>query len=272
MPDRSSDLLVFAHRGGSERHPEHTLAAYEQAIAGGVDGIECDVRLSRDGHLVCVHDRRLHRTSDGRGLVRRRTLAELQELDFGSWHSNPAKVLPLEDLLALVRDTARPLRVLIETKHPSAGSRQVEPLLHQTLRRFGLDRADGPDRTGVTVMSFSPLALARIRALAPELPRVFLMEFMPPGLPSRRLPFGAGIAGPGVALLRWRPGLVRRLRARGYPVYVWTVNSARDLEYVRRLGVTGVITDRPGFIRARLNAAVAEPPADTADSHHGRPR
>ncbi len=74
MPDTSSEALIFAHRGASYDAPEHTLNAYLRAIDDGADGVECDVRLTRDGHLVCVHDRRLERTSNGRGLVRRQTL------------------------------------------------------------------------------------------------------------------------------------------------------------------------------------------------------
>ena len=59
---------VVAHRGSSADAPEHTLAAYQQAVDDGADALECDVRLTADGHLVCVHDRRIDRTSDGRGV------------------------------------------------------------------------------------------------------------------------------------------------------------------------------------------------------------
>ncbi len=75
--------FVVAHRGASADCPEHTLAAYELALAEGADGVECDVRLTRDGHLVCVHDRRVDRTSTGTGLVSEMTLAELKRLDWG---------------------------------------------------------------------------------------------------------------------------------------------------------------------------------------------
>jgi glycerophosphoryl diester phosphodiesterase len=78
--------FVVAHRGASAERPEHTRAAYELALSEGADGVECDVRLTRDGHLVCVHDRRVDRTSNGTGLVSEMTLAQLRDLDFGSWH------------------------------------------------------------------------------------------------------------------------------------------------------------------------------------------
>src|ERR1700754_5188881 len=78
-------VQVVAHRGASEDAPEHTLAAYRKAIEDGADALECDVRLTADGHLVCVHDRRVNRTSNGRGAVSALELSELAALDFGSW-------------------------------------------------------------------------------------------------------------------------------------------------------------------------------------------
>src|SRR6185437_6577802 len=121
--------MVVAHRGASDDVAEHTLAAYVTAIESGADALECDVRLTRDGHLVCVHDRTVNRTSDGRGVVSEFDLARLTALDFSSWHGelptsadqllNDApylagvapdhldgggRVLTLERLLGLVRD------------------------------------------------------------------------------------------------------------------------------------------------------------------------
>ena len=74
---------IVAHRGSSAEIPEHTLAAYQQAIDDGADALECDVRLTADGVLVCVHDRKVNRTSNGRGVVSTLELADLAELDFG---------------------------------------------------------------------------------------------------------------------------------------------------------------------------------------------
>src|SRR5512135_566933 len=76
---------IIAHRGSSSREPEHTLKAYKRAIADGADALECDVRLTADGHLVCVHDRRIDRTSDGSGVVSVMTLEDLHRRDFGRW-------------------------------------------------------------------------------------------------------------------------------------------------------------------------------------------
>ncbi|HEY0698771.1 MAG TPA: glycerophosphodiester phosphodiesterase family protein [Micromonospora sp.] len=268
-PAPGSEPLVFAHRGSSAALPEHTLAAYRRALAEGADGLECDVRLTRDGHLVCVHDRRLDRTSNGRGRVSARTLAELHELDFGSWHpgdpdtltgddppvdddGDRTRLLTLDTLLQTVRAAGRPVRLLIETKHPTRYGADVERRLVALLHRYDLLEPAPGDPVQVTVMSFSPLAVRRMRVLAPALPTVLLLEFLPRGLRMSRLPFGATVAGPGVGLVRARPQLIPALRAAGHPVYVWTVNEPADLDLVLEYGVDGIITDRPALVLNRL--------------------
>src|SRR3954451_16188228 len=123
MPPASSEApLVFAHRGSSASVPEHTLDAYLRAIDEGADGLECDVRLTRDGHLICIHDRRLDRTTNGTGPVSTSTLSDLASLDFGG----RARVLTLDELLRTALDASRPLRLLIETKHPTRHRAAVE--------------------------------------------------------------------------------------------------------------------------------------------------
>ena len=124
---------VVAHRGSSHAAAEHTLAAYVKALDEGAEALECDVRLTADGHLVCVHDRDLRRTTSTVGLVSTMNLAELDELDFASW-KNPwsdlddeapdrdpqdGKVLTLRKLLETVADYDRHVELAIETKHPT---------------------------------------------------------------------------------------------------------------------------------------------------------
>jgi glycerophosphoryl diester phosphodiesterase len=256
--------LVFAHRGGADALPEHTLAAYLRALDEGADGVECDVRLTRDGHLVCVHDRRLNRTSNGTGLVSAKTLAELEALDFASWHPAAAtedwqedhiRLLTLERLLNALRDYGRPVRLLIETKHPSRYGAEVERRLVEMLRRYGLAEPRAGDPVQVTVMSFAALALRRMHRLAPAIPTVYLLEIVPPGVGRGRLPFGARIAGPRIGLIRSRPQLLSTLRAAGHQTYVWTVNDDTDLDLVLSHGPDGIISDRPKFVLDRLTKA-----------------
>ncbi|UYQ63211.1 glycerophosphodiester phosphodiesterase [Streptomyces peucetius] len=259
---RQHSIQVVAHRGASEDAPEHTLAAYRKAIEDGADALECDVRLTADGHLVCVHDRRVNRTSNGRGAVSALELAELAALDFGSWKDavespdwrDPSltSVLTLERLLELVADSGRRVELAIETKHPTRWAGQVEERLLHLLGRFGLAAPASPDDSTVRVMSFSARSLHRIAAAAPGLPTVYLMQFMTPRMRDGRLPGGARIAGPGIRIVRNHPGYVDRLHRSGHRVHVWTVNEPEDVELCARLGVEAIITNRPRQVLSQL--------------------
>ncbi|MFI6444953.1 glycerophosphodiester phosphodiesterase family protein [Kitasatospora sp. NPDC050543] len=280
-------VQVIAHRGSSDALPEHTLAAYRRALDEGADAVECDVRLTADGQLVCVHDRRINRVSNGRGVVSAMSLAQLETYDFGSWKRPAAQapnagnegnegnagsigapeiaddpeargVLRLESLLELVAGCGRRVDLAIETKHPVRYRGRVESELLRALERFGISGPDGspagPGRPQARVMSFSALALGRVRRAAPQLDRVFLFDRMvalPLG-PGRALPGGARIAGPGIDLVRSRPGLVTALRAAGHQVHVWTVDEPADVELCVQLGVSAIITNRPAQVLAQL--------------------
>ncbi|ATL28987.1 glycerophosphodiester phosphodiesterase [Streptomyces formicae] len=272
---RQHRIQVVAHRGASEDAPEHTLAAYKKAVEDGADALECDVRLTADGHLVCVHDRRVNRTSNGRGAVSALELAELAALDFGSWkkdHDEVAEgegpdwegsagdevtsVLTLERLLELVAESnasGRRVQLAIETKHPTRWAGQVEERLLLLLKRFGLDAPPAQGPSPVRVMSFSARSLHRVRAASPTLPTVFLMQFVLPRHRDGRLPEGVGIAGPGMRILRNHPAYVAKLKRAGHQVHVWTVNEPEDVELCAELGVDAIITNRPKQILSQLS-------------------
>ncbi|WP_437048584.1 glycerophosphodiester phosphodiesterase [Streptomyces sp. enrichment culture] len=270
---RQHQPRVVAHRGASEDAPEHTLAAYRKAIEDGADALECDVRLTADGHLVCVHDRRINRTSNGRGAVSALELSDLAALDFGSWKSRDpsggprveepdwehrpedreaTSVLTLERLLELVSDAGRRVELAIETKHPTRWAGQVEERLLLLLKRFGLDSPAAPEDSTVRVMSFSARSLHRVRAASPTLPTVYLTQFVTPRLRDGRLPAGVRIAGPSIRIARSHPGYIERLKESGHQVHVWTVDEARDVDLCVRLGVDAIITNRPRAVLDRL--------------------
>lgn len=256
---------VVAHRGSSATNAEHTLGAYVAALDEGADALECDVRLTADGHLVCVHDRNLVRTAQQKRLVSSMELSELEQLDFASWKHPWAelddeapeldpelgKVLTLRRLLETVASYARPVELAIETKHPTRFAGLVERRLVELLDDFGWAGANSP----VRVMSFSWIALRRVRRLAPELRLVFLMDG--PTDWARVRPFAEPdwLAGPGIELVHKHPEMIRKLRAAGTEVHVWTVNSKADIELCRELGVSAVITDKPGATLRYLQRA-----------------
>jgi glycerophosphoryl diester phosphodiesterase len=249
--------------------PEHTLAAYLRALEDGADGLECDVRLTRDGHLVCVHDRRIDRTSNGRGPVAEFDLADLGSYDFASWKGDLPEsadrfieeraladervaVLTLERLLELIADCDRPVEMAIETKHPTRYAGKVERTLVELLDRFGWAHPRRGEGSPVRVMSFSQMSLRRLRFLAPRLPTVLLMERVPLRFRDGTLPPGVRIAGPSIEVVRVHPRFVERLHRAGAAVHVWTVDHPGDVELCVRLGVEAIITNRPRRVLDQL--------------------
>src|SRR4051794_24602408 len=248
---------VVAHRGASVDEAEHTLAAYRRAIDDGADALECDVRLTRDGVLVCVHDRRVDRTSSGRGVVSTLELADLAELDFGSWHRSGQEapdmdrrqVLTLEKLLETVADSGRRVELAIETKHPTRYAGLVELSLVDLLARFGHTSPGADGQWQARVMSFASSSLRRVHELAPGLPTVYLMERVPLRLRDGDLPGAVAAAGPSLRVLRAFPSYVERVHEQGHAVHVWTVDADADVDYVLDLDVDVVITNRPAAVR-----------------------
>lgn len=256
---------VIAHRGSSEDVPEHTLAAYRKAIEDGADALECDVRLTRDGHLVCVHDRRIDRTSNGRGVLSTLELAELTELDWGSWretwqdYEDPelpdrdrAEILTLRRLLEMVASVGRRVEVAIETKHPTRYAGLVERKLVELLDDFGWRHPRLGQRSPVRVMSFSQLSLRRMHALAPSVETVFLMERVPLRFRDGSLPPRVRIAAPNIEVIKAHPRYVERAHRRGNAVHVWTVDADAGIALCHDLGVDAIITNRPAHVLSAI--------------------
>jgi glycerophosphoryl diester phosphodiesterase len=264
-----------AHRGDSQTEPEHTLAAYRRALEVGADALECDVRLTADGHLVCVHDRRVDRTSNGTGLVSTLELTQLEGLDWGSWRElaveqgpDPAEepdvvepgdrsqLLTLRRLLTLVADAGPGVELAIETKHPTRYGGLVERQLVETLDHFGWAKPAPDTSSPVRVMSFSLLALRRMRQFAPRLPLIYLADRALPLVRDGSLPRGVDAAGIGVEVLRAHPDLPDRLHQRGHAVHVWTVDEPEDVQRCIDADVEAIITNRPQQVLRQLGRPV----------------
>lgn len=243
---------VVAHRGASFEIAEHTLRAYLAALETGADGLECDVRLTLDGHLVCVHDRTLRRVAGSERVVSTSTLAELQELDVSTWKNGDGTppdrqldgVLTLRTLLETVRDYDRRVEVAIETKHPTRYGGVVEHKLHAMLEELGWHKKGTP----VRVMSFNPTALLRMERLTPELTFVQLLDHNRNWQWLRPIVRPHWIIGPGIKTMRKHPLLAEKVRLTGHDLHVWTVNTEEDLEVCIDAGVKAVISDRPAMM------------------------
>lgn len=276
MPPALRPVQVVAHRGSSAAHAEHTLAAYELALVEGADALECDVRLTRDGVLVCVHDRRIDRVSDGRGVLSTLELAELAELDFASWKARQGdplleaawqeaeqdperrSVLTLERLLQLALDhkgpTGRQVELHIETKHPTRYGGLVERSLVELLGRYGLAAPLSRSVSAVTVMSYAATSLRRVHALAPLLPTVYLMDRVPVRYRDGSLPSQVRSAGLALEAVKRHPRYVERVHEQGNRLHVFTVDENDDIDLLLELGVDVIISNRPDRVRRRLAA------------------
>jgi len=255
---------VVAHRGASSTNAEHTLGAYVEAIREGAGALECDVRLTADGHLVCVHDRDLRRTASTRGLVSTMELADLDQLEFASWKNPWATlddeapdrdpdldgVLTLRRLLETVAAEERPVELAIETKHPTRYGGLVERRLVETLADFGWSGAESP----VRVMSFSYVALQRMQRLAPDLRLVMLIDKARHWPVLKPVLEPGWILGPGIDALTRHPKFAGKLADTGRDVHVWTVNTHDQLDLCLDLGVEAVITDRPSEVLGWLGS------------------
>ncbi len=229
---------IMAHRGSRINRPENTLAAFEEAVRVGADGIELDVHLSQDGQVVVLHDETLDRTTDGSGFVHEWTLADLQQLDAGSWF-DPAfsgqRIPSLAEVLDLLEALGFRGRLNIELKRGKnrGMEKKIHSLLEQKQRSFE-----------VLFSSFSLRALWRLHRLMPGAEVAYLVK------KSRALLLLGKI-------LPWISSL--HLSQKSYlpkPFYspkrirIWTVNQEKGMKKAFQLGVEAIITDKPEVAKA----------------------
>jgi glycerophosphoryl diester phosphodiesterase len=235
--------LVIAHRGASVEAPENTIAAFELAITHGADAIELDVHLSRDDHPVVIHDPAVERTTGAVGRVRDLTVRELKRLDAGGWRGarfRGQRIQTLQEVFERFRDR---LRFWIELKGGSDLYPGIEEKVVSMIEVYDvLEQA--------LVQSFDVAALQRISVLNPDI-HLGILAASPPIFP---------LIGPASACRAICPGAhlvgeaeVAEIRRAGLECYVWTVNEPAQMDRLVQWGVSGIITDRPDLLRARIN-------------------
>jgi len=233
--------MIVAHRGSSGSAPENTLAAFRQAVKAGVDMIELDVRLTADRHLVVFHDRRLGRTAEGSGPIWTKTLAELRDLDAGSWFSRRFRRERIPTLHDVFRTVPRKVGINVEVK-TDGDPRKIAGLEEVLLDAI---RPEAGERT-ILVSSFNHVLLRRLHKHAPQLKLGALympvrdVTKRPSGL-ARRL----GVSAFVCSRTQLRRRFVRNARCHGVAVFVYGVNTARHVARACRFGVDAIITDFP---------------------------
>lgn len=238
--------LNFAHRGASYEAPENTIAAFLLAAEVGADGIELDVQLSKDGEVVVIHDFSLETTTTGKGPVRSRTLAELQDLDAGTWFDPIFAEQRIPTLQEVVEAVGHRLLLNIELKTTHlVDSDLAKAVVHIIEENQLLDR--------VVVSSFNHLALHTVRQLnrwipigllySPDMPLPLRRTWLRPLLRPEAL-------HPYYEMLDVQT--VRRAKERGYRIHTWTVDDPGTMWQLVRLGVDLMITNRPDLLKEVL--------------------
>lgn len=215
-------FLTVGHRGVMGVEPENTLRSFRRAEQAGLDQIELDLHLSKDGALIVMHDEDVDRTTDGAGLVRDLTLDEIRELDAGLGERVPV----FEEVLEAVH---RPIQA--EIKDVAAAR-----VLADALRAHG-----ATDR--VSVLSFHDEALAEIRTLLPEVRTVLVASDLGPHIVTRAQAVGARLVS--LDLRELNLDTVERCQAAGIKVMAWAVNTAQDWALADALRLDGAATDLP---------------------------
>jgi glycerophosphoryl diester phosphodiesterase len=239
--------LVIAHRGSSAYAPENTLAAFKLAAEQGADAIELDADLTRDGHVVVMHDATIDRTTDGHGNVNDLTLEEIRRVDAGAWKDAVFKDERVPLLEEVFEAVGQHVLINVEIKSMSLRGTGVEAQVAALIKKHDLiDR--------VILSSFNPFALRRTKQIdshlacgliyAPDLP-FFLRE-------AWLAPLIAGLNARHPHYSQVNKAVVDHFHAQGLVVNVWTVNQAGTARAMAQAGVDAIFGDDPVLIRETL--------------------
>ena len=254
----SNRPLVIAHQGGDGVWPGETMFAYQHAADLGVDVLEMDIHITKDGELILMHDETVDRTTDGTGEIESMTLAELKQLDAGyDWTPDEGKTFPfrgqgitvttLEEVFQSFPDK----NMTIEIK--KSNTSMIKPFC-ELIRQH-----DMQDK--VLVASFYDDKMKEFRAECPEvatssakqettvfvlMSKAFLSGFYSPKFNSLQVPEESG----GITVMT--PSFVKASHARGLAVEVWTINDVDTMQKLIDWDVDGLITDRPDLMMELL--------------------
>ncbi|OLE02028.1 MAG: glycerophosphodiester phosphodiesterase [Chloroflexi bacterium] len=228
--------LLGGHRGNPAENPENTMRSFRSAIDVGCDLIECDVHLSADGRLVVIHDHTLERTTNGAGLVRDHSAAELRKLDAGEGEKIPL----LQEVVELALGK---VGLVIEIKQVPPLYPGLEEKLVNMLRQLGA-------LSECAVVSFNHMAIHELRKIEPSL-QLGILEGARPMHPAKLLrEAGADVYSP-----HWGatdPQVVKEVHSAGGAVGVWPVDDDTAVQWCKYCKPDSVFSNRPREVGAAL--------------------
>jgi glycerophosphoryl diester phosphodiesterase len=243
-----SPPYIFAHRGYSDRYPENTMVAFQAAIRWGARLVELDVRLSKDGKVVVIHDASVERTTDGHGPVGDHTLEELKQLDAGSWFDSRFSGERIPTLEEVLRQIAGRGCINIEIKTSLANGAYtgaLERAVIETVRRTNAGEM-------VLVSSFDVTVLRNIRAIDHKV-RVALIAnaFEADDIISNCIRLRAYSFHPNLDDAERKK--IERIKAAGVFVFPFNIQTPSDMQKAIRLGVDGYFVNDPELAQQHLN-------------------
>lgn len=229
--------LIIAHRGDLTSAPENTLPAFQGAFRQGADGIELDVRLTKDNQLVVFHDRALKRIGGIRGLVTNATLDEVRSLDVGEWFGPQFRGTQAPTLDEVFELLPKDYLINVEMKAVIDGMRLIAHRVAEAVRRHGRWES-------TLAASFNPISLWELRKIEPRIMRGYIWSRRhPPPIRSRCFSPLVRAQWYDPANDSYNPSLMRKMRARGVRTLAWDVDFGRDLHRMAAARLDAVVTD-----------------------------
>jgi len=241
--------IIFAHRGASAHAPENTLAAFELALAQGADGIELDVKLSADGHVIVIHDPTIDRTTGAHGRVKDSSLAELRALNAGSFFSSHFSTEKIPMLEEVFENFGKRIFINVELTNYNTPRDHLVESVCMLVKKFNLQKY-------VMFSSFYVLNLSKAHSYLPDVPCGLLAFNGLLGAWARSFGFAFGkYAALHPYLKDVTPQQVQRVHRLKRRVHVWTVNAEEDMRRLFGWGVDAIFTDDPQLaVRVRGEA------------------
>ena len=232
-----------AHRGASAQYPENTLLAFRRAIEQGVDVLELDIHLTADDELVIMHDSTLERTTNGHGKIRNHSLQEIRQLDARQGEKVPL----LSEAIQLARESQ--MRLFVEVK----GATEAEgmAIAEAAVRALEADSF----LSQIVLTSFSPSALLRAKAIQPEISTMLDPSPQDGTLTPRQVCSQALRAGANCLSYDFRfltPEIATECQLTGLSLWPWDPDEPDDMRQMIKLGVPGIITNRPDMLNKVL--------------------
>ena len=238
--------LKIGHRGAAGYCPENTFASFHKALQLGVDFIEMDVQMTKDGQLVVIHDPTVNRTTNGKGKVKDFTLKEIQALDAGSWFDPKFTGEKIPSLSEFLDEFGGKVGILLEIKNPSLYP-GIEGKIADELLNRGLTSAEGSQ---VIVQSFDQNSLKKFHQLIPSIQLgVLLKRVTGKGISNQELASFLSFAAyvnPKITMVNKR--LIRRIHQHGFKTLVWTIRKRNEVNLLMHFHIEGVISDYPDFL------------------------